>query len=348
VCLASSSVAAQMETCISDPVTASPRPRNGIELILATKPFAKDDTLKSWCHVISTLILFMAAIGASFASQNLIIRIACSFLQALLTLRLFVIYHDHQHHAILPHSIVADILMQSFGIYVLSASSVWKSSHNHHHNHNSKLRGSHIGSFPIMTKTQFLHSSRRARFYYLFARHPLTILLGYVFMFLFGMCLNPIFKSVRRHWDCLAALLLHVCIAINVYYFYGWVTLLLVQTIPFAVSCAIGTYLFYAQHNFPDVLFADQGGWTYEKAALESSSYLKTGPIMQWFTANIGFHHVHHLNSRIPFYRLPEAMKQVPELQDARTTSLDLRDVFECLSLKVWDVDRQQMVTLED
>jgi omega-6 fatty acid desaturase (delta-12 desaturase) len=337
-----------METCISNSATAVTRPRNGIDLILATKPFAKDNTFRSWCYVLSTLVLLMAAMAGSFAGGNLFIRVACSFLQAMLTLRLFVIYHDHQHHAILPHSIAADILMQGFGIYVLSASSVWKSSHNHHHNHNSKLRGSHIGSFPIMTKMQFLKSSRRVRFQYLFVRHPVTILMGYVFMFLFGMCLSPVIKSVRRHWDCLAALLLHLSIAINLYYFYGWTTLLLVQTLPFALSSAIGTYLFYAQHNFPDVSFADQAGWTYEKAALESSSFLKTGPVMQWFTANIGYHHVHHLNSRSPFYRLPETMEHIPELQDARFTSLRLRDVLECLSLKVWDSDRQQMVTLED
>mgnify|MGYP002260352916 CR=1 FL=1 len=84
-----------------------------------------------------------------------------------------------------------------------------------------------------------------------------------------------------------------------------WFTIL----VPFFIATAIGAYLFYAQHNFPGVSFSDNGGWTYEKAALESSSYLRTGRLMAWFTANIGIHHVHHLHSRIPYYRLPRVLR---------------------------------------
>ena len=87
--------------------------------------------------------------------------------------------------------------MGIFGILALSPASIWKSSHNHHHNHNSKLRGSHIGSFPIMTKDQFLKSSKRERVQYLFMRHPLTILFGYVSVFLGGMCILPLFEKLR-------------------------------------------------------------------------------------------------------------------------------------------------------
>src|SRR5258708_6556699 len=90
-------------------------------------------------------------------------KIICSVLAGLLFLRMFVIYHDQQHRAILPKSRLAEALMGIFGILALSPTSIWKSSHNHHHNHNSKLRGSHIGSFPIMTKDQFLKSSKRER-----------------------------------------------------------------------------------------------------------------------------------------------------------------------------------------
>ncbi len=96
--------------------------REGKELILATKPYP-----------------FLG-------------KIVCSLLAGLLILRLFVIYHDQQHKAILPNSRLADVFMRIFGIFALSPTSIWRSSHNHHHNHNSKLRGSHIGSFPIMTK----------------------------------------------------------------------------------------------------------------------------------------------------------------------------------------------------
>jgi len=273
-------------------------------------------------------------------------RIVCSLLSGLLILRFFVIYHDQQHHAILPRSRLAEGLMRIFGILALTPSSVWRSSHNHHHKNNSKLRGSHIGSFPIMTKANFLASSRMKRFKYLFMRHPLTILFGYVFVFFYGMCIYPFFNKPREHYDCLIAFVTHLVIAVTIAYFFGWVGLLLTVLIPYFVADAIGTYLFYAQHNFPSVSFNDNAGWTYDKAAMESSSFMVIGPVWTWFTANIGYHHIHHLNARVPFYRLPEAVDAIPELKHPRTTSLHPMEIIRCLRLKVWDVESQRMVGL--
>jgi omega-6 fatty acid desaturase (delta-12 desaturase) len=167
-------------------------------------------------------------------------------------------------------------------------------------------------------------------------------------MFVYGMCINPFVSKPKQHSDCLAALLVHIAIAFAITWFFGWTALLLFQTIPHFVAYAIGSYLFYAQHNFPGVVFNDNAGWTYEKAALESSSFLKTNPLMAWFTANIGYHHIHHLNARIPFYRLPEALRDIPELKRAKTTSLSPGDIFRCLRLKVWDVDAQRMISLRE
>jgi acyl-lipid omega-6 desaturase (Delta-12 desaturase) len=318
--------------------------KTGQELIHATKPYAKDNPFVSWWCILSTTFLLIATLAGTLWNFSLVGRIACSILAGLLLLRLFVIYHDQQHHAILPKSRVAGIFMWIFGIYALSASSVWRSSHNHHHNHNSKLRGSHIGSFPIMTKQQFEKSSPAKRFAYLFTRHPATILFGYVFMFLYGMCLAPFLNHPLKHFDCLIALVVHVAISVVLWYFGGWSALILAQLIPHFITYAIGTYLFYAQHNFPGVSFSDKDGWTYEKAAMESSSYMRTGAIMGWFTGNIGYHHIHHLNHKIPFYRLPEVLRAIPELHTAKTTSLLPTDIIRCLRLKVWDVDAQCMV----
>ena len=322
--------------------------KTGVELILATKPFAKDDAARSWWCLLSTGVLLLSAFAVTLLPIHLAFRFAGSVFAGLLLLRFFVIYHDQQHHAILPKSRIAEALMQVFGILSLSPSSIWRSSHNHHHHHNSKLRGSHIGSFPIMTKDQFQQSSAGKRFGYLFVRHPLTILFGYVFMFLFGMCLNPFLNHPRKHFDCLVALIIHFAISAALVIYGGWATLLLTQVIPHFITYAIGSYLFYAQHNFPGVSFSDRDGWTYEKAALESSSYMRMGPIMQWFSANIGFHHIHHLNDHIPFYRLPEVIRAMPELQSPKTTSLHPADIVRCLRLKVWDVETQQMVGLRN
>jgi omega-6 fatty acid desaturase (delta-12 desaturase) len=263
-------------------------------------------------------------------------------------LRLFVIYHDQQHHAILPKSRLAEWFMRIFGMWVLSSSSIWRASHNYHHNHNSKLRSAHIGSFPIMTAEAYRKLSRVERWKYLFQRHPLTLLFGYPIVFLYGMCLGPFLADPRRHFDCLVSLVIHVTIGVLLLCLVDIYAFLLVQTVPHFLACAIGSYLFYVQHNFPTVTFRDNAGWTYEAAALESSSFLKLDPAMRWFTANIGYHHVHHLNAKIPFYRLPEAMRELPELQSPKSTSLNPLEIFRCLRLKVWDVRRQRMIPLRD
>lgn len=318
--------------------------RTGPELILATKPFASDGALRSWWCILSTLFLLLASLAGALSEIPLIVRVASSVLAGLLILRLFVIYHDQQHHAILANSRLAEGLMRVVGILALSPSSVWRSSHNHHHAHNSRLRGSHIGSYPIMTKEQFMKTPPGKRRIYLFVRHPLTISFGYVFMFLYGMCLNPFLSHPRKHFDCLVALVAHLAIGTALVWWSGWLSLILVQLAPHFIASAIGSYLFYAQHNFPGVSFADNEGWTYEKAALESSSYLRTGRVMAWFTGNIGYHHIHHLNSRIPFYRLPEVLRAMPELQEPKTTTLHPADIVRCFRLKVWDVETQRMV----
>ena len=320
--------------------------RTGKELILATRPYAHDVPAKSWWVILSTAGLLLLSTVGALSHLPLAARILCSVFSGLLILRFFVIYHDHQHHAILPGSRLANIIMTIFGVLSLSPSSVWKSSHNYHHTNNSRLRGSHIGSYPIMTKSQFFKASKADRFQYLFMRHPLTILFGYIFIFLFGMCLYPFFNRPREHVDSLIAFLVHIGLAITVTCLMGWTALMLAMVLPHLIASAVGSYLFYAQHNFPTASFKDREGWTYDGAALESSSFMKVNPVMGWFTANIGYHHLHHLNARIPFYRLPEAMQDLPELQRPKTTSLHPMEIMRCLRLKVWDVEEQRMVGL--
>jgi len=320
--------------------------RTGKELIQTTKAYASDHPVRSWWYVLSTGFLLLAAMAGTLWNFNLVGKIVCSVVAGLLILRFFVIYHDQQHHAILPRSRLAELIMRVFGVLALSPSSIWRSSHNHHHNHNSKLRGSHIGSFPIMTKAQFARVSKGDRFKYLFMRHPLTILFGYIFIFLFGMCVYPFFNSPRRHYDSLIAFVVHVLITVALIVYFGWQAWLLAQVGPHFVASAVGSYLFYAQHNFPEASFRDNAGWTYESAALESSSFMRMNAIMAWFTANIGYHHVHHLNAKIPFYRLPEVVKAVPELQRPKTTSLSPMNIIRCLRLKVYDVELQRLVSL--
>ncbi|HEX5397931.1 MAG TPA: fatty acid desaturase, partial [Verrucomicrobiae bacterium] len=142
------------------------------------------------------------------------------------------------------------------------------------------------------------------------------------------------------------AVIIHLGLAAVLVTEFGWLALGLTLVVPFFIAGALGAYLFYAQHNFPGVMLHDEEGWTYEGAALDSSSHLKTGPLLSWFTGNIGYHHIHHLNHRIPFYRLPEVYRAIPELRAAKTITLNPADIVRCLNLKVWCVDRQEMVAL--
>jgi omega-6 fatty acid desaturase (delta-12 desaturase) len=108
----------------------------------------------------------------------------------------------------------------------------------------------------------------------------------------------------------------------------------------------MGSYLFYCQHNFPGAQFRENQDWKYDYAALASTSFMVMPPVMQWLTGNIGYHHVHHLNSRIPFYRLPEAMEKMPELQNVVTTSWNPVNMWRCFQLKLWDAEKGKMIRL--
>ena len=322
--------------------------RTGKELILATRAYAKDDTAQSWTAVASTALLLVVLALAAALLPYWFLQLPAAILLGMLMVRMFVIYHDHQHHAILPKSKAAKILMRLWGIFALTPSCIWQHSHNHHHNHNSKLRSSHIGSYPVMTKERYKNSSSSERTKYLLMRHPITILCGYFTVFVMGMCIVPMLENIKANKDSLIALIFHALLYATVLINLGWMTAFFLLFLPFFVASAMGSYLFYAQHNFPQVIFKDKEGWSYEGAALDSSSYCQMGAFMNYMTGNIGYHHIHHLNAKIPFYRLPEAYEELPELQRARVTSLRPQEILCCLSLKVWDVEHQKLLSLKE
>ena len=186
----------------------------GKELILATKPFAKEIRWKSWYYTFSSFILVIASLLGTYFVPFLFGRIVCSVLSALLLARCFMIFHDYQHHSILQKSFLANAIFTVFGMYILTPPSIWKRSHDHHHNNNSKLFGASIGSFPIMTVQKFMGASSKERKIYLAMRHPLTLLFSYFTMFIYGMCVRSFLSSTRRHWDSLLVLIVHFSIAI--------------------------------------------------------------------------------------------------------------------------------------
>lgn len=320
----------------------------GKQLILATKPFVKEDRKKSWLYFLSCLALFFLAITATTISFHPFVRLGFSLLTALLMVRLFAMYHDFLHKAILKGSKLANAIFTVYGYYTLNPQSIWKRSHDYHHKHNSKLFSSSIGSFPIYTKEQFNELSTFGQVQYLFIRHPLTILMGYVFAFWYGMTVLSLIRNPGKHWDSAIALVVHYSIGIGFIVFAGWPTFWFAFMIPALISSFLGSYLFYAQHNFPGAVFSTKEHWSYAEAALRSTSYMKMNRVMHWFTGNIGYHHVHHINAMIPFYRLPEVHKAFNEFDVVTRTSLNPIEMYRCLQMKVWDPEANRMLTLKE
>jgi len=224
----------------------------------------------------------------------------------------------------------------------------WKASHNYHHGHVGQISEASIGAFPIMTTQMWKDSSRAARFSYRVTRHPLAVLFGYVTIFLLNVTLLPFVKNPARHWDSILALMGHAAIIAVLWIVGGFETVFFVLLLPMTIASALGSYLFFAQHSFKHMHIFSEKDWSYFRAAMESSSYMRLSKLMQWFTGNIGFHHVHHLNVRIPFYRLPEVMDAIPELQSPITTTLSPRDINDCFRCCLWDEDRQRIVSYRE
>lgn len=318
--------------------------RTNKDLLLVSKEYASEDRWQSWWHLCSTLGVFGGLVTFVCLDLPWFVRLPGSIALGLLIVRLFVLNHDYQHGTIFRGSPLAGAIMYACGLLALSPPGIWNRSHDHHHKNNSKVHGANIGSYPLMTREGYADASFWVRFRYAASRHPLTIALGYVTVFLYGMCLRPLLADPRRHYDSGLAIFVHLCL-VTWLVIVAWEVLLLAVIIPMVTAGAMGAYLFYAQHNFPGVKFREREDWNHVFAALNSSSYIRMNPLMHWFTGNIGYHHVHHLNAKIPFYRLPKAMSGLVELQSPNTTSLHPLDVVRCLRLKLWDAERDCLVS---
>ena len=314
------------------------------ELIDATRPFAVDDRARSWAHVVVSLGLLAATAYGSVRSPWLAARVACSIVEGLTLVRIFILFHDFYHGAILRGSWPARAVFWTFGNLVLTPPRVWRETHNYHHANNGKIVGSQVGSYPVVTAGMWARMSPLHRLGYRAARHPATIALGTLTVFGWGMCVSPFLRDKRKNATALLPFVVQVALLLLVVRELGWVAYLLAVVVPLAVATASGAYLFYAQHNFPGVYLQPRDEWNYVRAALESSSYMPMNPVMEFFTGNIGFHHVHHLNSSIPFYRLPEAMAAIPELQSPGVTTLAPVDILACFRLDIWDAEAGRMV----
>ncbi|MBL8915375.1 MAG: fatty acid desaturase [Archangium sp.] len=314
------------------------------ELIIATRAFTEENKARGWLITFSSLAILAGLTAGAIFSPWWPLRLVFALIEGLTIVRVFCLFHDFQHGAILRQSKFAEFIYFVFGTSILVPPSVWRETHNYHHAHTAKIVGSHIGSYPVVTTAMWKDLTPVQKFGYKAVRSPLNMFLAVFTVFSIGMCIKPVVRAPTKHWGGALSLVWIYGLGVAAFltdhldwWIFGWL-------IPMWLAAMTGAYLFYAQHNFPDGHIASRQDWTFARAATDSSSYMVMGPVMNWFTANIGFHHVHHLNAAIPFYRLPEAMQAIPELQHPGKTSLWPKDVAACFALKVWDPEQNKMV----
>lgn len=319
--------------------------RVGRELLAATAPFAQELRNKSWWLVGTTFGLLIITLAGAGIAPWWPVRLLLSLLGALLMVRAFITYHDFMHGAILRDSRLASFLFHTYAAFGLAPPNSWKKSHNYHHGHVGQISHASIGAFPVITTRMWQDASKSERARYRLTRHPLVVLTGYITIFAISICLLPLLRNPSKHWDSLLSLVAHGGLITVLWLYGGFDVAFFVVLLPMTIACVLGAYLFFAQHSFKRMHIISPEAWSFYRAALESSSFMRLNRVLQWFTGNIGYHHIHHLNVRIPFYRLPEVMAAVPELQSPVVTSLAWRDIVDCFQSCLWDENLQRMVS---
>jgi omega-6 fatty acid desaturase (delta-12 desaturase) len=260
--------------------------------------------------------------------------------------RLFMIQHDCGHGSFFRQRLANDWVGRVIGVLTLTPYDSWRRSHAVHHASSGNLERRGIGDIATLTVGEYLALSRWGRIAYRLYRSPLVLFgLGPAYLFLVQHR-YPSGEAFRNWRAWLSPMATNAAIALAVVgamWLAGTRPFLLVHVPITLLAASIGVWLFYVQHQFEDTFWARAGSWTMSEAALHGSSHYDLPPVMRWFTANIGVHHVHHLCSRIPYYRLGHVLRDHSELGDVGR--ITLRQSFGCVRLVLWDETRRRMIS---
>ena len=264
-------------------------------------------------------------------------------------IRLFMIQHDCGHGAYFQTRATNDWVGRILGIVTLTPYSFWLRAHALHHANVGKLDHRGSGDIVTMTADEYLASSRFQRFVYRAYRHPL-VLFGLSPSYLFLLHYRIPFGMMGLGWrPWISTMGTNAAIAVvvaSLMWLIGIGPFLLVHIPVVVVSATIAVWFFYIQHQFEDTLWAHDDKWNFHEAALKGSSHYELPAALAWFTGHIGVHHVHHLSSRIPFYRLPEVFREYPQL--ASLGRITFLQSFSCTKLALWDEGRQRLISFRE
>jgi omega-6 fatty acid desaturase (delta-12 desaturase) len=263
--------------------------------------------------------------------------------------RLFMIQHDCGHGSFFRHRLANDWVGRVIGVLTLTPYHFWQRTHAMHHATSGNLDRRGLGDIDTLTVREYRTLPFWGRLCYRLYRHP-AIMFGIGPAYLFVVRHRLPFGLMRSGWrPWLSTMATNFAIALIVatlIWLIGVKAFLLVHLPIMLLAASAGVWLFYVQHQFEQTTWADDREWNVHDAAMHGSSHYDLPAILRWFTANIGVHHVHHLCSRIPYYRLPQALRDHPELRDVN--SLTLLQSFGCVRLTLWDEQQHRLVSFRE
>jgi omega-6 fatty acid desaturase (delta-12 desaturase) len=306
--------------------------RSLFELLITIAPFVALWTVAWWAMSIGywlTLLLSMPA--------------------ALFLVRLFLIQHDCGHGAFFRARQANNWLGRTLGILTFTPYDVWRRQHAMHHASSGNLDRRGIGDIDTLTVREYRRLPRFRRLVYRLYRNPLVMFgIGPAYQFILrNRAPSGISTGDRHFWFSAMGTNVSIIVAASVViYLVGLKAFILVQLPIIVIAASIGVWLFYVQHQFEDTIWEHDGNWDLGDAALHGSSHYDLPRPLAWITAYIGVHHVHHLNSRIPYYRLPQVLRDFPELIELRR--LTLGKSLSCLRLRLWDEQGRRLVSFAE
>ncbi|MBI3710998.1 MAG: fatty acid desaturase [Proteobacteria bacterium] len=310
-------------------------------------PYAQPDSRRAVAQLLNTGLPFIAIVGAMLFGVHAGVWAALLLAvpAAALLVRLFMIQHDCGHGSFFASRLANDLLGRTLAVLTLTPYAFWRRRHALHHATSGNLDRRGVGDVALLTADEYLSRPLWRRAIYRLYRHP-AILFGFAPTYLFLIRFRiPLGHPLRHRQDWVSILGTNVLIAAVVAvmaYTVGLVPFLLSYLPVILMAATIGVWLFYVQHQFEDAYWQTEKGWNFHAAALEGASLYDLPSVLRWITADIGLHHVHHLSSKIPNYRLRGCFEQNLELWKAKR--LTLLDGLKCIRLAIWDEEQRKLI----
>ena len=317
----------------------------------AMSVFAKPLLARSVFELLITVVPFIMLWALTWAS--LMIGFWPGMLLSIpaggLLLRLFVIQHDCGHGSLFRRRAANDWVGRSLSVLTLTPYDSWRRSHAQHHATSGNLGKRGTGDIDTLTVAEYRGQSPRQRLAYRLYRNPVIFFAigpAYTFLLRHRLPLGLVGGAWRPWLSTLATNAAIGTVAAAVIWQIGFVQFFAVHVPIALIAATAGVWLFYIQHQFEDTVWDSDSDWSFHESALHGSSYYDLPPVLRWFTANIGIHHVHHLSSKIPFYRLPQVLRAHPEL--SAVSRLTLGQSFATTRLRLWDEQKRRLLTFSE